>query len=84
MTTEQSPRHIVLSQTASWNPKLMNPYRTRWATAAGRYFEVRAEYLGGVWFINEVTADGEWIPEGFGAVAFTLAEAREKIAAATA
>lgn len=75
-------KQITLSQTASWNSTLTNPYRTRWATAAGRYFEVRADSLDGLWFVNEVTADGEWIPEGFGAVAFTLAEARSLIAAA--
>jgi hypothetical protein len=75
--------HIVLSQIASWNPKLTNPYRTRWATAGGRYFEVRADFLYTPWFVSEVTAEGEWMPEGFSSIAFTLAEARAQIAEAT-
>lgn len=72
---------ITLTQTASWNPKLTNPYRTRYTTAAGRYFEVRADSLDSVWFIHEIAEDGEWLgSDSFGAIAFTLAEARTLIA----
>lgn len=78
MTTDQEAK-VVLSQTASWNPRLTNPYRTRWATCGGRFFEVKADRMDGIWCINEVTSEGEWIPEGFGAIAFTLAEARNLI-----
>lgn len=72
---------ITLTQTASWNPKLTNPYRTRYTTAGGRYFDVVAENLNGVWYIHEIDADGQWLgPDSFGAIAFTLAEARTLIA----
>lgn len=71
---------VKLSQIASWNPALTNPYRTRWATAGGRYFEVEAKELRGVWYIHEVDTDGQWLgPDAFGAIAFTLAEARTLI-----
>lgn len=73
---------VVLSQTASWNPQLTNPYRTRWATYCGRYFQVESKRMRDLWFVSEVTAEGEWIPNGFGAVAFTLAQARDLIAEA--
>jgi hypothetical protein len=75
---------VVLSQTASWNPALTNGYRDRYATVGGRYFKVSAEFLYTPWFISEITADGEWIPDGFSGIAFTLAEARTQISDATA
>lgn len=70
---------IVFSQTAPWNPRLTNPYRTRYATAAGRYFKVEADGLYTPWFISEITADGEWIVTGASGLAFNLNEARKAI-----
>jgi hypothetical protein len=83
MTTKQEAR-VVLSQTASWNPALTNPYRTRWATVGKRYFKIESHRMRDLWLVNEVTADGEWVPGGFGAVAFTLTQAREQITKETA
>jgi hypothetical protein len=82
MTTKQESK-LPLSQTASWNPRLTNPYRTRWATRGGRFFQIESKRMRDLWMVSEVTVDGEWIPNGFGAVAFTLAEARQQILDAT-
>lgn len=74
---------IVLTQTASWNPKLTNPYRTRYTTAGGRYFEAVADGLYTPWFIHEILEDGTWAgADAFNGVAFRLADVRTMIAAA--
>lgn len=72
----------VLSQTAPWNPALVNGYRTRYTEVGGRFFKVSAEFLYTPWYVEEITRDGEWMPDGFSVIVFTLAEAREKIAGA--
>jgi hypothetical protein len=51
------PKTIRLSQTAPWNPRLTNPYRTRYAELAGRYFRVEADNLAAPWFVWETTVD---------------------------
>jgi hypothetical protein len=52
---------IRLSQTAPWNSKLRNTYRTRYAQHAGRYFRIYAEYLNSGWYVEEIDTDGERI-----------------------
>lgn len=49
---------IKLSQTATWNSSLTNPYRTRYATAGGRYFKVSAQHLNDMWAVEEINEDG--------------------------
>lgn len=49
---------IRLSQTAPWNARLGNPYRTRWTQAGDRYFRVSAEHLTDLWTIEEVDTEG--------------------------
>ncbi|WNN96008.1 hypothetical protein SEA_HIRKO_58 [Arthrobacter phage Hirko] len=77
---------VKLTQVASWNPSLTNPYRTRYATAGGRYFEIRADGLYTPWFVDEITADGEYIgpadPAG-SSIVFRLSDARALIEALT-
>jgi hypothetical protein len=73
--------HIKLSQTAPWNPRLINGYKDRYTEAGGRYFKVHAEYIGGIWYIEEIDKDGESLWQNYSDLAFTLAEARQKIAA---
>lgn len=78
---------VKLTQTASWNPRLTNPYRTRYATAGGRYFKVWAETLASLYLVEEITADGEFIDyvgEGGNCVVFRLSDARKLIEEATA
>lgn len=74
---------IHLSQVAPWNNELRNPYRTRYAEHAGRYFRVEADRLDGWWFVNEITADGEEIfgrpNEGSIAMCRNLAAVRQAI-----
>ena len=71
---------IVLTQTASWNPSLTNPYRVRYATAEGRYFMVRSDNLHAPWLVDEITEAGEYIkPVGDVGVAFRLSDARKMI-----
>lgn len=87
---------IVLSQRAPWNSRLGNPYRTRWTQVGDRRFKVSSDCLDGLWMVDEVDQDGEalghldragsewkWIAEGLSTYAFTLREARAKIAEAT-
>jgi len=79
---------IKLTQVASWNAKLTNPYRTRYATAAGRFFMVRADGLDTPWFVDEITADGTYIgpcdpDDNGGSIVFRLADARTLIEKAT-
>lgn len=57
--TTTDPTTIRLSQTASWNPELRNPYRTRYAEVAGRYFRIEATSLDAMWWVEEIDADGE-------------------------
>jgi hypothetical protein len=75
---------IRLSQTAPWNPALRNPYRTRYAEQAGRYFTVRADYLTAPWFVWEIDRDGTDVGPVGGGVAMNLTQARAMIAAALA
>lgn len=86
---------ITLSQTASWNRQLRNGYRTRYATAAGRFFKVSATSLHSMWDVDEINADGSMYvaplvadPDpadaadwdfGINTAVFTLAEARALI-----
>lgn len=72
---------IILSQTAPWNPRLRNGYRDRYTEAGGRYFKIHAEYLGGVWFIEEIDKDGESLWQNYSDLALRLSEARQKIEA---
>lgn len=71
---------IRLSQTAPWDSALGNPYRTRWAQVGDRMFKVSTDCLNGVWSVEQVTADGQWILDSDVRIAMTLAEAREAIA----
>jgi len=74
---------VRLSQTAPWNARLRNPYRTRYAQHGGRYFEVRADSLNDVWSVWEIDHDGVILnrdPASFVALTFTLAQARQAIA----
>lgn len=86
---------IRLSQIAPWNSRLTNPYRTRWCEVDGRKFKIHTDCLDGLWEIDEVDADGELIgrveieagkpvlvDHGLITIAFTLAEAKLKIAEA--
>lgn len=75
---------ITLTQTAKWNSRLTNPYRTRYAEAGGRYFRVSAQTLNSLWDIEEINADGTDQLDGYFDYAFTLAEARNRIAEAVA
>ena len=75
---------VKLSQTASWNRSLTNPYRTRYATAAGRYFKIHSDRLDGVWIVDEINKDGEYIAHAENpGIAFRLSEARAMIERAT-
>jgi hypothetical protein len=87
---------VVLSQIAPWNPRLGNPYRTRWAQVGDRRFKVSSDSLDGLWMVDEVDEDGEplgyldrtgsdwkWVSGGLSTFAFTLREARSKIEEAT-
>lgn len=49
---------VVLSQTAPWNKRLGNPYRTRWAQVGDRMFKVDARTLNDLWTVTEVDHDG--------------------------
>lgn len=83
---------IRLSQVAPWNPRLGNPYRTRWCEVDGRKFKIYAASLDALWEIDEVDADGDVIGDvvvvdgtpklvnhGLITIALTLAEAKVKI-----
>lgn len=50
---------IHLSQTAPWNSRLTNPYRTRFTEHGGRYFRAESYNLSGFWFVWEIDRDGE-------------------------
>lgn len=50
---------VVLSQTAPWNSRLGNPYRTRWALVEGRRFKVSADHLNDMWTVEEVDEAGK-------------------------
>lgn len=45
---------ITLHQTAPWNRRLRNPYRTRYAQVGDRYFKVEADRLNTPWFVHEI------------------------------
>lgn len=45
---------VTLHQTAPWNDRLTNPYRTRYAQVDGRYFKVEADRLDAPWFVFEI------------------------------
>lgn len=74
---------IVLSQTAPWNKRLGNPYRTRWAQVGDRRYKVSAQFLYGMWSVDEVDEHGEWLGTKAAVVAqcFNLDEARAAIEA---
>ena len=72
---------VRLSQTAPWNPRLGNPYRTRWAQVGDRYFKVSADGLNTVWDIEEVDAEGKLLvlarPSAQDALTMTAAQLRD-------
>lgn len=72
--------HIRFSQTAPWNSRLTNPYRTRYTEVGGRYFRVEADRLEAPWFVWEIDADGDLV-EGRPSVAlcWNLTIARQAI-----
>lgn len=49
---------VTLSQTAPWDSRLGNPYRTRWALVDGRRFKVSADHLNDMWAVEEVDEEG--------------------------
>lgn len=75
---------IRLSQVAPWNSAIKNPYRTRYTQAGGRYFQVRAEDLNSVWWVEEVHHDGRLMGYVGDGIALNLDQARTMIAAAVA
>lgn len=52
--TNVQPQAITLHQTAPWNHRLTNPYRTRYARVGNRYFKVEADLLNAPWFVYEI------------------------------
>ena len=82
MTTD--PKTITLHQTAPWNDRLTNPYRTRYATVDGRYFKVEADSLDAPWFVWEIDADDTAQAAQCVGIAFSLAQARAAIQARAA
>jgi hypothetical protein len=84
---------IVLRKVAPWNSALRNTYRERYTEVGGRYFKVSADGLDTLWDVTEIDADGgllfhkegtDLVLDSWSDFAFTLAEAREKIAAEVA
>ena len=50
---------VTLTQVASWNTSLTNPYRTLYAASGGRFFKVSAgSPLPPVWYVEELNEDG--------------------------
>lgn len=73
---------IRLSQTAPWNRRLTNPYRTRYAEYSGRYFQIEADRLDAPWFVWEIDRDGNLLggPDAaFVVIAMNLPQARRAI-----
>lgn len=75
---------VTLHQIAPWNDRLRNPYRTRWAQVGDHRYKVSAEWLNGMWTVEQVNEDGDWMPYGAEAtvaMVFNLDEARAAIEA---
>lgn len=80
---ERVTAKVTLHQTAPWNRRLTNPYRTRYAQAGGRYFMAEADSLNSPWTVWEIEADGGPLNGDPGAgivhIAFNLGEVRAAI-----
>ena len=50
---------VILTQVASWNTSLTNPYRTLYAESGGRFFKVSAgSPIPPAWYVEELNEDG--------------------------